>query len=211
MTQSIILIHGLFMNSLVMKFMESQFKNLGYHVYQFPYRTIRYSDATLEDLDSLVRTIHSDKLYIVGHSMGGLVARIYIDKYHHKSHKDISVVTVGTPHHTSRLGKYLHNSIIGRMFGSSGRSGIVSKLPAWNNKVPMGCIAGVFPVGLNSVFKGVGHTALSDGTVFLDEAIIDNCSDSVVLKSSHTGLIYNKDVVSQCHHFFQNKRFEKLI
>ena len=94
------------------------------------------------------------------------------------------------------------------MFGNSGHSGIVNKLPDWNNKVPMGCIAGVFPIGLNSVFK-VGHVAPSDGTVFLDEATLENCSDNLVIKASHTGLIYNKDVVSQCHYFFQNEKFDK--
>ena len=74
------MIHGLFMNSLVMKFMESQFKRLGYNVYHFTYRTVKYSDATLEELDKLVSTIHSDKLHMAGHSMGGLVARMYVDK-----------------------------------------------------------------------------------------------------------------------------------
>ena len=209
MTQSIILIHGLFMNSIVMKFMEIKFKKLGYSFYQFNYRTVRYSDKTLEQLDSLVKSIYSDKLYIIGHSMGGLVARMYVDGYHGESHKNISIVTIGTPHHTSRLGIHLNNSIIGKILGSSGHSGIVRKLPDWKNKVPMGCIAGVFPIGVNTFFKGVECNSASDGTVFLDEAIVHNCNDNLVIKSSHTGLIYSKEVVAQCHHFFQYKKFNK--
>ena len=73
----------------------------------------------------------------------------------------------------------------------------------------MGCIAGVFPIGVNTFLKGVECNSASDGTVFLDEAIVNNCNDSLVIKSSHTGLIYSKEVVAQCHHFFQYKKFNK--
>lgn len=209
MKKSIILIHGLFMHSIVMKFMERQFKRLGYTVHQFSYRTVKYSDDTLHQLDELIKKINTEKLYLVGHSMGGLVSRQYIEKFGTNSHKDISVVTVGTPHYSSRLGKHLEKGILKIIFGTSGDSGITKELPQWSEKVPMGCIAGEYPVGINHIFTKLVHKAPSDGTVFLDEAILDNCTDSIIVKSSHTGLVYSKNVVMQCHYFFDNFKFNK--
>ena len=49
----------------------------------------------------------------------------------------------------------------------------------------------------------------NDGTVFVDEAILTGCTDSTLLDGAHTGFLFNKNVIMQCHHFIQHKKFKK--
>jgi hypothetical protein len=201
--KTIILLHGLFMNSMVMKPMEKRFLSLGYRVYQFNYKSVKYSDKTLQKLELLVNSIDSENIYFIGHSMGGLIARKYIENgYNIKKIK--SIITLGTPHNTSRVGKVISNSIFNKILGSAGDSGILSNNNVtWNEKVPLGCIAGVFPIGLNNILKSFHkNEEPSDGTVFLDEAILKNCTDSIIIDSSHTGLIYSKNLLKKINSIY---------
>lgn len=209
MNKKIILIHGLFMHSIVMKFMENKFKKLGYDVFQFNHNSVRYSSETLNNLNNLINEIGSSDIQLVGHSMGGLIARHYIEKFNDDRIK--SIVTIGTPHKGSRLGKYLDNSFLKPILGTSGKSGIVDDIKPWNGQVPMGCIAGIAKLGFNTVFKNLHrHDGLNDGTVYLDEAIADNCHDSIIVNCSHTGMVYSSKVIDHCVEFIDTHQFKSL-
>lgn len=217
--KSLILVHGLFMNKAVMLYMSKQFSKMGYKVHIFGYTTTRYSESTLKDLVKLIKSIpHEDSLYLIGHSMGGLIIRNTFQKYYNKLNfpfKDIAIVTIGTPHYGSHLGTFLHNSFIKKIFGSSGQAGILKHviLDPWNININIGCIAGTHHLGLNHIFSKYifNKTKLntkSDGTVFVEEAILENCTDSIIIKGHHTGLIYSKEVVQLCDNFFKNQKFQ---
>ncbi|MGB9707634.1 MAG: lipase family alpha/beta hydrolase, partial [Microgenomates group bacterium] len=77
------------------------FKNLGYQENQdffvFPYDWRKSVEKSSEDLKTFINTkIPQDqKVNLIGHSLGGLVARIFTQKYKEKVNK---IITVGSPH-----------------------------------------------------------------------------------------------------------------
>jgi Lysophospholipase len=70
----------------------------GYVVYLFDYDTRKYSSETLQNLHQLISKVEESEVYLVGHSMGGLVARNYIHQYENNIK---GLVTIATPHNQS--------------------------------------------------------------------------------------------------------------
>lgn len=207
MTKAVILIHGLMTNSLIMKKIKGHMEQAGFVVYLFDYKTQRYSDETLETLHKLVGTITEDEVYCIGHSMGGLVARNYISVY--SNPKVVGIVTIATPHNRSAAAHRLQNSLFKRCLGSAGDSGLTRELPAWTSNIALGCIAGTTTslLARNLFMLLSAKKGPSDGTVFLDEAILPGCTDAIELKGAHTGLVFQTDVAEQCVYFCLNKKF----
>lgn len=77
-------------------------KNLGYKesedFYVFAYDWRKPLDKIADDLNSFINqhSINSNNFYVIGHSLGGLAARIYKQKYNDE--KLNKVVTSGSPH-----------------------------------------------------------------------------------------------------------------
>lgn len=205
----IILIHGLFMNKFSMKYFEYQFKKLGYQVEIFHYSTYWFSEnITFQKLRHVIEKYEGYKIYLIGHSMGGLIARAYIQNYHYhqKIHK---IITIGTPHYGSAIAKYLYHTSFRFILGKSGNLGLVKELPAWNEYCEIGCIAGISNIGIHSFFKKFHKKdGLNDGNVLVEEALLKNSTDNTTVKSSHSKLIFSKKVIEKCHQFIEKSRFE---
>jgi triacylglycerol lipase len=60
-------------------------------------------DAVHEAVKQLLQSSGQSQLILVGHSMGGLVARSYLRKF--GTHQIAKVITLGTPHHGTLLAK----------------------------------------------------------------------------------------------------------
>ena len=205
MSKAIIITHGLFMKKEVMLFLYKEFEKLGYKSYNFGYDTRKFSGETIEKFKIAVDKIPEDEVYFVGHSMGGLLIRRYFENYN-PSFEDTCIVTLGTPHNGSSLGKRVQGSIFSGLMGSSHSSGVVKGLPAWNpDLADLGCVVGVANVGMNNLFnseKGAG-----DGTVLVEEAIAENAKDVVKINTNHTLLIYSKTSVNLIDKFIKTRRF----
>lgn len=205
----IILIHGLFMDKFSMKYCEYQFKKLGYKVENFQYSTYWFSaDKTFQKLYHWIEKYDGYKIYLIGHSMGGLIARGYIQNYnnHQKIHK---IITIGTPHYGSAIAKYLYHTPFRFILGKSGNSGLVKELPVWNEECEIGCIAGISKIGIHAFFKKFHKKdGLNDGNVLVEEALLQNSTDNTMIKGAHSKLIFSKKVIEKCHQFIEKSRFE---
>lgn len=60
-----------------------------------------YADLIAQRVDAVLSATGSDRLALVGHSMGGLAARAYLRKYGNS--RVARLVTLASPHHGSRL------------------------------------------------------------------------------------------------------------
>lgn len=208
--KAVVLIHGLLMNSMIMSYIKSEIRKKGYQTYCFNYKSQQYSEKTLEDFNGFLKGIEEKDIYIIGHSMGGLLARNYIDKYPHNDSIK-SIVTIATPHNQSLCGKIVSNTFLSKILGSAGESGITKNVKDWKNSIPIGCIAGISHsiLSTNVMLMLKYKEEDSDGTVFIKEAILNNCTDSIILNGSHTGLLFKKYVAQQCIYFIENCRFNK--
>ncbi len=207
MKKAVVLIHGLLARAYVMRYIQNKMIKEGYVVYLFDYDTRKYSSETLQNLHQLISKVEESEVYLVGHSMGGLVARNYIHQYENNIK---GLVTIATPHNQSICA---HNATkrFKNFLGTSGQSGLTVDIPSWNSKTTIGCIAGKSKAILYRNFFLIFHKSdnESDGTVYLNEAILSNCNDSIIVEGSHTALLFNNEVINQCIHFIENSIFKK--
>lgn len=206
--EAIILLHGLFMTPQVMKRLEKSLLLKGYDVYHFSYPTVRFSkEEVLKKLDALVQSLDYKKIFFVGHSMGGLVARLYFTDYEPQLN-DTAVITLGTPHQGSTIGKYLKQTSLGFILGTCGQAGIIEPIPQWEGKIPLGSIMGISNYGVNTLLKKFhGKQSINDGTVFLEESVLENATDHAMVKSTHFTLLFNPEVITQIDCFIKERHF----
>jgi triacylglycerol esterase/lipase EstA (alpha/beta hydrolase family) len=112
----VLLIHGFFQTRNIWEMMEDRLRHDGYGVMSFnlgglmwrfnTHPVDRSAALVASKVESLARRHGFDRLHIVGHSKGGLIARRYVQ--HYGGHRRVrSVITLGTPHHgtyTAMLG-----------------------------------------------------------------------------------------------------------
>ncbi len=184
--KTVILIHGLFMNPLCFFFMKKELsldKNL--EVQTFQYESTSFNQNVLNNLNDVINKIpNSQEIVIIAHSMGGLVTRLYLEKYQPK--RNIKVITLGTPHQGSLVAKKINrNFLFSCILGSATDAGLTEKIPEWKGNYPLISIAGIKNFGITGILAPE-HDDLSDGTVFLKETILPN--------SQHI-------IFEDCHHF----------
>jgi len=106
----IILLHGLFQNRSCLFWLQHRLKASGYRqvisINTPPWRDIEaLSEELAKKVDEL--RIHSkcEKVILIGHSMGGLIARNYVQSRGGATHVK-AMVTLGSPHQGSKLAPF---------------------------------------------------------------------------------------------------------
>ena len=106
----VILIHGLYHNASAWVLYRRWLRQAGYRrVYQFNYNSLKYNFHEISDqldkwMEKTARSFPGEAAVIVGHSLGGLLARAYVGKREGgKGPRVRAVVTLGAPHRGSRM------------------------------------------------------------------------------------------------------------
>jgi len=206
----IVFIHGLYMSPLVMRPMARWFEARGFSTSSFGYRTTSESlERNIEKLCAHLDTINSNEIYLVCHSLGGLLARAYFasvgaDRAISK-HAISKVVTIGTPHQGAAIARWIQSHKLGVLLGQSIQKGLIENRSDWDLDVPLGSIAGSGGIGFLPLIARDGEP--SDGTVSVSETHLCGETDHIVLPYSHTQLILVTEVYEETLRFIQNSRF----
>jgi pimeloyl-ACP methyl ester carboxylesterase len=151
-----------------------------------------------------------DSLHFVGHSMGGLLARVYLARY--RPPRLGRVVMLGTPNGGSEIADGLKDFWPYRAwFGPAGRQLGTVRDAATNAMLPpvdypVGIIAGdrsIYPIA--SVFLPRPH----DGRVSVEMTKLDGMADHVVIHASHPWLPSHAVAIEQTIAFLRDGRFGK--
>ncbi|MEQ1500873.1 MAG: alpha/beta fold hydrolase [Myxococcota bacterium] len=104
----VLLIHGFFQTRNIWEVMEDRLRHDGFGVMSFNLGGLlsrfntnpvdRSAELVAEKIESLGRRHGFDRLHLVGHSKGGLIARRYVQQFGGERRVK-SVITLGTPHH----------------------------------------------------------------------------------------------------------------
>lgn len=210
MQEGVILLHGIlgmshYMNG-ISKFLESR----NYKVLNINY------PSTKHDISSIVELIHPQikefssqmvKVHYVGHSMGGLIIRAYLNLYQPDNLG--RVVMLGTPNKGSELADFLKNSsIYKKLYGPSGQQLItdqtIFKNILGNINYELGIISG------RSSFYIIANKIIdkeSDGRVSIVSTQIEGMQDHVIIKSGHVALAINKKAWKLTFNFLNTGRF----
>ncbi len=150
------------------------------------------------------------KAHFIGHSLGGLVIRSYL-----QNHKDFTegdrlgeVVLIGTPNKGSELADYYSDSWLMAIGGEisqvlvTGENSLGNVLEELD--IDIGVIAGTKSTSLTKgIFDGP-----NDGLVSVESTKLNNMADFITIKVSHSSMRYNSEVAEQAIHFLQHGKFE---
>jgi triacylglycerol lipase len=111
----VILLHGLFHNRSCLFWMQYRLRASGFRqiisINTPPWREIEsLTEVLARKVDELRIRLRTDKIILVGHSMGGMIARNYVQNRGGADNVAL-VVTLGSPHHGSKLAPFAISSM----------------------------------------------------------------------------------------------------
>jgi pimeloyl-ACP methyl ester carboxylesterase len=192
----VVLLHGIHRTARSFSRMQTALEANGFVALNLDYPSRR------KPLEALAEEIHpeierfaggiDDPLHFIGHSMGGLLARVYLAR--HRPDDLGRVVMLGTPNGGSEIADRLKNFLPYRiLFGPAGQqlgtrrdAALQALFPPAD--YPVGVIAGnrsIYP--FSSVFLPRPH----DGRVSVANTRLDGMVDHIVLATAHPSLPEN--------------------
>jgi len=211
--EGVVLLHGIGSTSRSMRKLERSLQ-------QAELATLNLSYASRKKpLELLAEDIHPaitefaeatpGRLHFVGHSMGGLLARVYVAS--HRPSRLGRVVMLGTPNGGSEVADLLQRSPLYRGFyGPAGlqlttkQDDTLALLPPVDYAV--GIVAGtraLDPIAWRFVLPRP-----NDGRVSVARSKLPGMADHIAIKATHTGLPYHRLAISQTIAFLSEGRFD---
>lgn len=153
--------------------------------------------------------IRADTLHLVGHSLGGMVILKAFDQEASLRAQlpPGRIVLMGSPLRGSRTAQNLAGLPFGKkiMGLSVGEELLAPRERRWDRSRDLGVIAGDWGVGLGRLVGKLGGP--SDGTILVEETQLDGAADRVVLRVSHTGMVFSAAVARAAGTFLSTGRF----
>jgi pimeloyl-ACP methyl ester carboxylesterase len=209
----VVLLHGIARTSRSVRKLQRAIEASGFATLNLGYDSRRKSLASLaEDIHPAVARFANGiegPIHFVGHSMGGLLVRVYLAKY--RPERLGRVVMLGTPNGGSEIADRLRGFALYRAyFGPAGQQLITRRDPATEMLLP----AVSYPVGViagNRSIDPVSSAFLlprpNDGRVSVANTKLDGMADHIVVGASHPWLLRNASVIRQTIAFLLDGRF----
>ena len=209
--ETVVLLHGLIRTSISMEKIADRLESEGYTVFNKSY------PARETSIDQIIDKLHkklqicchpgTGKLNFVTHSMGGIVVRAYIDKYHPENIG--RVVMLGPPNNGTVLANKLRDNIlIGYIFGPA-----MLELGTDANSTPNRLGEVDFELGVitgNRSWNPITSWMIpgaDDGTVSVRSAQLDSMKAFKVVPNTHTFIMVDSDVIDEVVFFLKYGRF----
>ena len=207
--QTVILVHGLWMTGLVLGPLAQRLKRCGYRPVLFSYRSLRKTiHANAHSLVQTVRKQTGGRVHLVGHSLGGLVILQALSD--EPALIDGRIVLLGSPVNGSVVAQRLYRHQLSRWLIGRGAEGrLVRGGEDWHGMQQLGVIAGTLPVGVGHVL--CSFNGPNDGTVAVSETQLEGCTDTLQVRTTHTGLIYSRSAAEATCRFLQSGRFSVSV
>lgn len=210
----VVLLHGISRTALSFRKMQLALERAGFTTLNLDYASrSKALEALAEDIHPAIQHF-ADRIdgpiHFVCHSMGGLLARVYIAR-HRPKHLG-RVVMLGTPNSGSEIADRLKNigfyraffGPAGQQLGTQRDAAIQALFPPVD--YPVGIIAG------NRSIDPVAGTMLPkphDGRVSVEKTMINGMADHIVVGTAHPWLVRNSVAVAQTIAFLQDGAFVK--
>jgi pimeloyl-ACP methyl ester carboxylesterase len=208
----VVLLHGYGRTSRSLKKIERALEAADFTTLSLNYPSLRKSIETLAaDIDADVAKFTATidgSIHFVGHSMGGLLTRVYLAKY--RPARLGRVVMLGTPNGGSEVADVAQRLALYRAFcGPAGLQLSTQQDPTLRSlplvDYPLGIVAGNRTVDPISSFLILPRP--NDGKVSVERTRLDGMTDHVVVEASHTGLLRHPAAIGQAIAFLHKGRF----
>ena len=208
----VVLLHGISRTALSFRKMQLALERAGFTTLNLDYLSRgKALEALAEDIHPAIQRFADSidtSVHFVGHSMGGLLARVYIAR-HRPKHLG-RVVMLGTPNGGSEIADRLKNfGAFRAFFGPAGQQLGTQRSAVDDAMLPpidysVGVIAG------NRSIDPVAGTMLPkphDGRVSVANTRLDGMADHIIVETSHPWLVRNGLAIEQTITFVRDGQF----
>lgn len=204
--QNVLLIHGILMNPLEMRYLGKQLEKSGFDVHYVYYQSVlKTPRENSQAVYKKIKNLNLSNLHIVAHSLGGIITMNLFDQY--DDLPEGRVVMLGAPVNGSWIAQKVQNwPVISPLLARSMPSALSGEdLPEWKTKRDWGMVAGMRNQGLGLLTGGLPGDG--DGTVLLEETHHPKQTAHITVKTSHTGLLFSKKVAELTSDFLKKGKF----
>jgi pimeloyl-ACP methyl ester carboxylesterase len=202
--EPVLLLHGLWLRGVAMNYLARRLHAEGFDPHTFDYATARDGlEAASDRLRERVRAFGGGPVHLVGHSLGGLLAAMIVQR--HPDLIDGRIVCLGSPLRGSAASRSLKGIPGGAALLGSSAELLGHGLDRWSGPQQLGVIAGRLPLGLGFLLGGVA--APHDGTVAVEETRLPGITDHRVIAAAQTGLAFSDEAARQVAAFLRDGRF----
>jgi len=212
---TVILLHGFAGLSVMNRPLARNLRRAGYRPVEIGYdswgKSLEQICERLRPRFAQIDQSSKGPLHIVGHSMGGLVARALIHRQ--RPARLGKVVMLGTPNGGSEIADFLDGTLLLRpILGRAAPALVTRRSIAIDSMLgpvdyPVGIIAGNRP--LMPIAAARFLPVPCDGKVSVASTRLAEAADHIVLPLSHGMLPYHASAHQQIRHFLENGRFAR--
>jgi hypothetical protein len=190
--------------------MERALQKEGFATLNLAYLSRKYPlEVLVDDIHAGIYrfAMQTDALHFVTHSMGGLLAQLYLAK--HRPIRLHRVVMLGPPNGGSEVADFLKETAPYRAFYGPAGQQIGTKRESSARLPPpdycVGIIAGNKTIDPFSSFFIVPRP--NDGKVSVESTRLKGMTDHLVLGATHSGLLRHQGAINQTISFLRDGRF----
>jgi pimeloyl-ACP methyl ester carboxylesterase len=208
----VVLLHGIARTNKSMGSIQTVLEKRDYDVLSITY------PSREKDIKAIAEHIHKtalteafwnkyEKVHFVTHSMGGLVARVYLDKHRYENLG--RVIMLAPPNKGSEVADLIHDIPLYDWYYGPAGDQLTTEVQESNQALPyyeLGIIAGKteWPYFV-AAFIVPGK---SDGRVSVERTKLDGMKDHITLPATHTFIMDKPNVHSQILEFLENGLFK---
>ncbi len=203
MSDAVILLHGLWLRSAAMGYLDRQLRGQGFSTSLFDYSSAREGiEAVAARLRAAVAA-HGGRAHLVGHSLGGVLAALAVQR--DPALTDGRIVCLGSPLCGSASSRSLQRlpggaALLGRSAETLDRG-----LERWDGPQQLGAIAGRLPFGAGLLLGRLSFP--HDGTVAVAETRLPGLADHRVIAAAHAGLMFSDVAARHVSAFLREGKF----
>jgi pimeloyl-ACP methyl ester carboxylesterase len=208
--EGVVLLHGIGRTARSFRKMQLAIEDAGFATLNLGYASRRHAlEALAEQIDPAIERFADSiegPVHFVCHSMGGLLARVYLAR--HRPKRMGRVVMLGTPNGGSEIADRLkHLAAYRAVFGPAGQQLGTKRdtmLPPVDYAV--GIIAGnrsIYPLA------GAMLPRPHDGRVSVERTRLEGMTDHIVVQTTHPWLVGNSVAIGQTIWFLKNGKFRQ--
>lgn len=203
--ETIILIHGLWMPSLVLLPQQRWLTKRGFAVRRLSYPSMRQGlQQNAKALSRFTASTGNGNIHLVGHSLGGLVALNMIAQY--REPRVRRIVLMGSPCMGSHCASVLlRTPSLAAMVGRSLKDWLASPRPQLPDSVEIGVLSGSRSLGLGRLIPGLPRP--NDGVVSVMETRWPEAQDFITLPVSHAEMLVSHACADQVAAFLGSGHF----